>query len=159
MISVANFLAASADADCFSSSKFDLNVQPIALELLDSAKIQSSLSILPSMMSTHSVMIFAIPTTIVSSMYPSNFPSGSAGTIMPALFAWAKYMPLSKSFGVKALIFSMWGELSVSGFQDLHCNRSFARSGMISMSKHHEKGQKEPPKVSLKESSTMMQTM
>eukprot|EP00957_Ditylum_brightwellii_P073732 5603113-Ditylum_brightwellii.AAC.1 len=64
-------------------------------------------------------------------------------------------MSLLRSFGVGDLIFSMWGELMVSGFQDLHCGRSFVRYAMISMSTHHEEGQKEPQKVILKESSAI----
>ena len=94
----------------------------------------------------------------MSSIKSSIFPSGYAGTTTSASFACFKGTFSFNTEGVKILIFLAWGEFKLWGHQTSHYKRPFSRSVAIYISKHQVKGKTDPPKVSLKDIRSMLDT-
>ena len=99
------------------------------------------------------------PTTIVLSMKWSTFPSRYTGTNTSSSLDCFKGMFLSNIEGVKLLILSAWGAFQLWGSQTSYRERSLDMLVAISLRKHKMKEKNNLPKVSLKYSRYMSDTM
>ena len=69
---VSSYIAYITCADCLTSSKFDVKVHSMALDMSDKSRIQSTFSMRPSIMLTQMVIIYAICSKVLFEIMPCS---------------------------------------------------------------------------------------